>query len=72
MKPSYKAKEYSAEDAVRIVNPAQIAAYWENGLAPLDIYPSRDRETGKPILVAVFNRKDSKEYFDKWCKHELS
>lgn len=72
MKPTFKPTEYKIQDAIRIVNPLQIAAYWKNGLAPLDIYPSRDRESGKPVLVAVFDRAASKEYFDKWCKRELN
>ena len=47
-----------------------IVDYWLNGVRPLDIFPSRDKE-GRPILVAVFKRSETKEVFDLWVKHEL-
>ena len=68
----YSGKTYCASDAIRILDPFQAAAYWANGIEPLDIYSSRHHETNKPLVVFVFNRKDTKDVFDKWCKHELA
>lgn len=69
---TYSGKEYCASDAIRIANPLQAASYWANGLIPLDIYPIRDRETNKPTIIYVFDRKKSKPLFDRWCKKELN
>ena len=38
---------------------------------PIDIYPSQDFKTGKPMLVYLFIREDTKELYDKWCKREV-
>lgn len=64
-------KTYAPSECVRIVNIAQIAAYLEYGVDLLDIYQSKDFETNKRIIVAVFNKKDSFEAYQKWCNHEL-
>lgn len=63
---------YDTNDAIRIIGHTQISAYWLNGVAPLDIYPSRDLKNGKPILVGIFKKSDTKEVFDKWVRHELN
>ena len=67
----YSGKLYYASEAIRILDPQQAAAYWANNVVPLDIYSSRNYETGKPVIVFVFNRAETKDVFDKWCKHEL-
>lgn len=72
VKGKFSGKEYYASEAIRILDPAQAAAYWVNDVIPLDIYPSKNWETGKPILVFVFKRNETKEVFDRWCKHELA
>lgn len=64
-------KEYYAHEAVKILDPTQAALYWIHGLQPLDMYPSRDRKTGRAIIVYVFSRIDSKPLYDLWCKYEL-
>lgn len=64
-------KEYDPSKCVRIVNITQIAAYIENNIELLDIFPSKDNETGKRILVAVFDKEDSFEAYKAWCNHEL-
>lgn len=61
---------YSNDETLRIVNIAQATFYMQNGLLPVDIYPSKDFKTGKDILVFIFNRADSKPLFDQWCKQE--
>lgn len=64
--------EYRPSEIVRIVNSSQCAAYMTYGAKLLDIYPSRDFKTHKPIVVYIFNRKDTTELYDKWCNHELT
>ena len=71
VKGKYSGKLYYASDAIRILDPFQATLYWSNGIEPLDIYPSRHYATNKPLLVFVFNRAETKDVFDKWCKHEL-
>ena len=62
---------YSPADVVRIINYKQAAAYMAHGADLLDIYTSKDFKTGDPILVYIFNRKDTTRLYDMWCKHEL-
>lgn len=71
IKGKFSNKEYFANEAVRILNPTQAALYWCNNVEPLDIYPSRDIETQKALIVYVFRREETKEVFDLWCKREL-
>ena len=63
-------KYYNLFDSVRILNLRQVAAYLDYGLLPLHIYTSKD-ENEKPILVFLFDREESKDAYDLWCKHEL-
>lgn len=65
-------KYYIPSKVVRIVNILQSVAYLNNGAQLLDIYPSKDYKTGKPILVFIFNRQDTKNLYDLWCRHELT
>lgn len=67
----YSGISYNTSNTVRIVNMAQAAAYWANGIAPLDIYPSRDYKTNKPIMVCVFDKLASSAYYDLWSQHKL-
>lgn len=64
-------KDYDIKDAIRLINLRQCALYIKNGCPLLDIYSSIDYDTGDPIIVFLFDRKESKKYFDLWCKHEL-
>ena len=64
-------KSYCINEVVRILNIQQIIAYLKHGVELLDIYTSVDRETGKPLLVCLFNREASKKAYDLWCKREL-
>lgn len=63
--------EYYPSDVVRIVNCKQSAAYLTHGAKLLDMYASRDFKTNEPIIVCIFNRADTTELYDLWCKHEL-
>lgn len=46
--------------------------YIKHGCKLLDLYVSIDNDTSEPVLVFIFDRKQSKEYYDLWCKHELN
>lgn len=58
-----------SDDIIRIVNMQQAMAYMENDVMPVDIYPSE--KDGKRILVFLFNREETRDVYDLWCKHEL-
>lgn len=64
-------KTYGANKVVRIVNSLQAATYMIHGAELLDVYPSRDFDTGKPLLVYIFDRKTTTTLYDAWCKHAL-
>lgn len=65
-------KRYLPKNVVRILNIQQVIAYLKYGVELLDIYPSADFETNKPLLVCLFDREKSKEAYDLWCKRELN
>lgn len=71
IKSRFSAQDYYANEAIRILDPMQAALYWANGVTPLDIFPSRDYNTNKALIVYVFRKSETKEVFDKWCNHEL-
>lgn len=62
---------YCPSKCVRIVNTMQIAAYLKAGVELLDIYASQDFETNRPVIVAVFDRENSRPAYQSWCNHEL-
>lgn len=62
-------KSYFADEVIRIVNPVQSAFYVLKGLELLDLYTSFNKQ-GKPCQVQIFNRNDSKDIFDQWCKNK--
>jgi len=37
-----------------------------NNIMPLDIYVSRDFDTGKPIMVFIFDKRQTKPLYEKW------
>ncbi len=57
--------EYSTEDTVKIVNTRQAGLYIKNNVPLADLFWSKN------ALVFVFNREESKEVYDLWCKREL-
>lgn len=61
-------KEYKPSECIRIVNMKQIAFYYFNDIEILDFYGSKDFKTGEPIMVAIFNKKDSYKAYEKWMK----
>ncbi|MBU9728943.1 hypothetical protein [Diplocloster modestus] len=58
-------REYEIEDTVRIVNTKQAGMYIKHNIPLVDLFWSRD------TLVFVFNREDTKEAYELWCRHEL-
>lgn len=62
---------YYSKEAVRILNIYQAIGYLIHGVKLIDLYPSKDKKTGKPILVFVFDKFESREAYDLWCKHLL-
>lgn len=72
IKSRFTSQDYYASEAIRILDPFQAALYWSNGVMPLDIFPSRDYKTNKALIVYVFRKTDTKDVFDRWCRHELN
>ena len=66
--PSFIPKPYAASDAIRILNTAQAAFYWADGVQPVDIYSSKNRKTGEPCIVYVFLRDEQQDSYDAWVK----
>lgn len=66
--PSFISKPYVASEAIRILNTAQAASYWADGIQPVDIYLSKNRKTGMPCIVYVFLRDEQVESYDKWVR----
>lgn len=72
VKSNFTGKVYDSSKAIRILNANQAAAYIKHGITLLDLWLSKDINTGKPILVYIFDKEESKEAYDLWCKHELN
>lgn len=58
-------QEYEIEDTVRIVNTKQAGLYIKNNIRLIDIFWSKEN------LVFVFDRRESKDVYQKWLNHEL-
>lgn len=63
-------KTYDLFSQIRILNMQQNAFYLDHNVPLQDIEISEDRNTGKPIMVFLYNRADTKESFDLWCKNK--
>ena len=59
-------KCYETTECVYIVNTLQVYKYLLNDLAPIDVLPGEDNK-----IVFVYNRQESRDLYDKWCKREL-
>ena len=71
VKSNFTGREYETKKVIRILNAQQAAAYIKHGIELLDLWLSKDKD-GKPILVFIFDREESKDVYDMWCKHELN
>ena len=74
--PIFEPQPYDAASSIRLVNPtntrSSVRRIGPMAVSPKDIYVTRDFKTNRPTIVAIINREETKEYFDKWCKHELT
>lgn len=68
---NFNNKKYD-NDNIRILNPKQAAFYWDKGIEPLDIYPSKSFETNEPVIVYVFSKSKTQEtgIYDEWCNRK--
>ena len=64
-------REYNLFSCVKIINIQQACAYIDNGVYPVDIKSSIDNKTGKRCVVFLFDKNESKDVYDKWCKYKL-
>lgn len=58
-------KNYQTENTVKIVNTRQAGLYIKNNILLVDLFWSKD------TLVFVFDREESKEVYDLWCRRKL-
>ena len=63
---SVTGKCYETDECVFIVNPLQVYKYLINDAVPLDILAGEDNK-----IVYVYNRKSTRDLYDRWCKREL-
>ena len=61
-------KTYDLFSIIRILNIQQVIFFLSKQIPLQDIEVSEDRNTGKPVLVFYFNREDTREAYDEWCK----
>ena len=59
-------KCYETDECIFIVNPLQAYKYLLNDAVPLDILAGEDNR-----IVYVYNRKRTRDLYDRWCKREL-
>ena len=74
-KPYYITSEitgrtYDIFGAIRILNMAQNYFYIQHGVPLMDIELSTARKNGNPLFVFIYNREDTKEAYDLWCKNK--
>lgn len=59
------------DDNIIIVNPKQAAFYWEEkNIAPVHVYPSRDKNTNDPIIIFVFKRSETQDAYKEWVERK--
>lgn len=64
-------RNYSEHEVCRIVNQLQAKMYIKNGVYPIDLYTSIDKN-GTDIIVYIFLRSDTQEVYKAWMNHELT
>ena len=60
--------DYETRDTVKIINTRQAMKYIKHGVFPVDF-----EYVSKPIegLYFIFDRDESQEVYDLWCRYEL-
>ena len=66
----YNARNYSEHEVNRICNVKQQIFYMSSGVYPIDIYPSYDNKNDRKIIVMIFDRKDTKELYQRWKNYD--
>ena len=62
-------KTYNLWGVIKILNPRQAAFYVSRGLEIQDFELSEDKNK-EPILVFYFNKDETKEPYDEWCRRK--
>ena len=65
-------RSYDVFKTIKILNLKQATLYMANNIYPVDIKISINNKTKEKCLVFYFDREESKEVYDKWCKYELN
>lgn len=66
-----KPRNYKDNEVYRIVNQLQAKMYIKNGVYPIDLYTSIDKN-GNDIIVYIFLRDETQEVYKAWMAHELN
>lgn len=66
----HNARNYSEYEVNRICNVKQQIFYMSSGAYPIDIYPSYDNKNDRKIIVMIFDRKDTKELYQRWKNYD--
>lgn len=71
IKSELTGKEYDISKVLRLVNPLQCHYYCTKNIYPIDIFPSVDYKTGKPLLVYIYPKSEEiKKAYQEWCKNK--
>lgn len=71
IKTNIKSRDYLQNEVNRICNVKQQIFYMSSGVYPIDVYPSFDERNDRKIIVMIFDRKDTKELYNKWKNHDV-
>lgn len=63
-------RDYNPFTSVRIINIKQSMMYLKHGCTLLDLYVSVAKDSS-PVMCFIFDRAESKKYYDLWCNYEL-
>lgn len=63
-------RSYNIFGCIHILNIAQATFYLQHHVKLLDLQVSKDKKTERPVLVFVFNKADTKEAYDLWCRRK--
>ena len=66
-----KSRNYLQNEIVRICNVKQQIFYMSNNIYPIDIYTSYDDKNDRKIIVMIFEKKNTKELYQKWINYEV-
>lgn len=72
IKTNLKSKNYNLKEVNRICNVKQQIFYISNGVYPIDIYTSIDERNNRKIIVMIFERLQTKELYERWCRYDVN